>query len=59
MTAEAAILNKSGIALAADSAVTLGVGKTYNTADKLFALSKRNAELITILNSRKIPLGKP
>jgi hypothetical protein len=40
MTAEVAIMNTQGIALAADSAVTLGVGKTYNSADKLFALSK-------------------
>jgi len=41
MTAEVAIMNTKGIALAADSAVTLlGTGKTYNTADKLFALSK-------------------
>jgi hypothetical protein len=40
MTAEVAIMNTMGIAMAADSAVTLGVGKTYNTADKLFALSK-------------------
>jgi hypothetical protein len=40
MSAEVVILNTRGIALAADSAVTLGVGKIYNTADKLFALSK-------------------
>jgi len=42
MTAEIAIMNTRGIAMAADSAVTLGVGggKIYNSADKLFALSK-------------------
>jgi hypothetical protein len=42
MTAEVAIMNTKGIALAADSAATLGSGngKVYNTADKLFALSK-------------------
>ncbi|APG28110.1 hypothetical protein A7E78_09805 [Syntrophotalea acetylenivorans] len=41
MTAEIAILNKTGIALAADSAVTIGDGsKTYNTANKVFMLSK-------------------
>ena len=42
MTAEVAIMNTRGIAMAADSAVTLGVGggKIYNSADKLFALSK-------------------
>ena len=47
MTAEIAILNKSSVALAADSAVTIptlseeGAGeKTYNTVNKLFTLSK-------------------
>lgn len=40
MTAEIAILNKSSVALAADSAMTLDPsGKTY-TGNKLFALSK-------------------
>ena len=41
MTAEVAILNRSAVALAADSAVTLGLSdpKVYNTANKLFALS--------------------
>lgn len=40
MTAEIAILNSSGIALAADSAVTISEEKVYNSANKLFALSK-------------------
>lgn len=43
MTAEIAILNKSAVALAADSKVTLSQGgrqKTYDTVDKLFSLSK-------------------
>ncbi|WP_102274116.1 hypothetical protein [Cytobacillus massiliigabonensis] len=43
MTAEIGILNRSGVALAADSAVTIGGGgnqKVYNSANKLFALSK-------------------
>lgn len=40
MTAEIAILNRSGVALAADSAVTIGSKKVYNTANKLFSLSK-------------------
>ncbi len=44
MTAEVAILNRSAVAIAADSAVTVtqrtGKGpKVYNTANKLFALS--------------------
>ncbi len=46
MTAEVAILNKSAIALAADSAVTLSVGqnqeKIFDSADKLFELCNDN-----------------
>jgi len=42
MTAEVAVLNSNGIALAADSAVTIGheEGKIYTSADKLFQLSE-------------------
>ncbi|MBA2725428.1 MAG: hypothetical protein H0U53_05510 [Actinobacteria bacterium] len=43
MTAEIAILNRMGVALAADSAVTIGTKggpKIYNTVNKLFSLSK-------------------
>lgn len=41
MTAEVAVVNKSAVALAADSAVTIGSGgKVYNSANKLFALTK-------------------
>jgi hypothetical protein len=41
MTAEVAIMNRKGLAIAADSAVTLGGSdKIYNTADKLFAMSR-------------------
>jgi hypothetical protein len=54
MTAEVAIMNTQGIALAADSAVTLGVGKTYNSADKLFALSKYHPVGIMIYSSASI-----
>ena len=40
MTCEVALMNKHGVALAADSAVTLGQGqKIYHTADKLFQIS--------------------
>ena len=42
MTAEIAVLNKSAVALAADSAVTIGGGakaKIYNTVNKIFELS--------------------
>ncbi|MCY4369060.1 MAG: hypothetical protein OXF41_06480 [bacterium] len=42
MTAEVAILNREAVVMAADSALTLGgqVGKVYNSANKLFALSR-------------------
>ncbi len=40
MTAEVAILNKTAVALAADSAITLGTQKIYNSGNKLFSLSK-------------------
>ncbi len=43
MTAEVAILNKLGVALAADSAATITTRngpKTYNSANKLFSVSK-------------------
>ncbi|MFL9873841.1 hypothetical protein [Paraburkholderia megapolitana] len=40
MTAEIAVMNKYGIALAADSAVSIGTRKIYNSANKLFALTK-------------------
>jgi hypothetical protein len=46
MTAEVAILNKSAVALAADSAVTISAGtkqeKIFDTADKLFELETSN-----------------
>lgn len=43
MTAEAVVMNKTAVALAADSAVTISGGnsaKTYETANKLFELVK-------------------
>lgn len=40
MTAEIAIANAGAVALAADSAVTVGGQKIYNSALKLFSLSK-------------------
>jgi hypothetical protein len=55
MTAEIAILNTHGVALAADSAVTLNVGgqekKVYNSANKIFMLSKFNPVGIMIFNN--------
>jgi hypothetical protein len=58
MTAEIAILNTYGVALAADSAVTLDLGngekKIYNSANKLFMLSKYHPVGIMIYNSAKL-----
>ena len=46
MTAEISILNKNGIVLAADSAVTVNFGqgqaKTYNAVNKLFSLGNNH-----------------
>lgn len=57
MTAEIAILNKSGVALAADSAVTIGssngIGnqRVWKTTNKLFSLSPENDIAIMIFGS--------
>lgn len=61
MTAEIAILNKSAVALAADSAVTLHNGKKdkiYHTANKLFNLNKRFPVGIMIYNNAEF-MGIP
>jgi hypothetical protein len=60
MTAEIAILNSNAVALAADSAVTVGreAGKVYATADKLFQLST-NAPVGTMLYGESSFLGVP
>ena len=53
MTAEVAVLNKSAVALAADSAMSVSVGnseKTYPT-NKLFALTKQRPIGIMIYNN--------
>src|SRR5258708_3330629 len=60
MTAEIAILNKSAVALAADSVLTVGYGneqKTYHT-NKLFMLSEVNPVGIMIFNNANL-LGVP
>lgn len=54
MTAEVIILNKSAAAVAADSAVTIpssGGDKVYNSANKIFTLSKYEPVGILIYNS--------
>ena len=40
MTAEVIVMNRLGIAMAADSAVTIGNAKTYSSAEKLYQLSE-------------------
>lgn len=42
MTAEIAILNRSGVALAADSAVTVGRQRVWKSTNKLFSLGPTN-----------------
>lgn len=61
MTAVVGILNKQGVAIAADSAVTvngLGNRKVYNSANKIFTLSKYHPVGIAIYNSAQI-MGIP
>lgn len=61
MTAEIAILNRYGVALAADSAVSIGGGdqpKIYNTVNKLFSLSKR-APIGTMIFGNALMSGFP
>jgi nucleoid DNA-binding protein len=58
MTAEVAILNTHGVALASDSAVTVRIGKnrhkTYNSAEKLFMLTKRQSVGLMIFNNASL-----
>ncbi|MGE5329894.1 MAG: hypothetical protein ACM3KR_10355 [Deltaproteobacteria bacterium] len=61
MTAEIGILNKSAVALAADSAVTIRTAegyKIYNTANKLFSLSKYHPVGIMIYGNSEL-MGIP
>jgi hypothetical protein len=55
MTAEIAILNKSAVVLAADSAVTISAGssqeKIFDSADKLFELSSHDPIAIMVNNN--------
>lgn len=58
MTAEVAVLNKSAVALAADSAMTVaGTGKTYPT-NKLFALTKHRPIGVMVYNNAEF-MGIP
>lgn len=57
MTAEVVIITKTAVTLAADSAATIGK-KTYNSANKLFTLSKTHAVGIMIYNYSAL-MGTP
>ena len=54
MTTEVAAMNRTGIALAADSAVTIGEDKVYNTVNKLFTLSKTNPVGVMVYGNASI-----
>ena len=59
MTAIVGVLNKHAVAIAADSAVTLGGGKkVMNVANKLFALSKHHPVAIAIYGNAEF-IGTP
>lgn len=61
MTAEIAIVNRSSVTLAADSAMSLSVGgrkKIYASTDKIFELSERDAIGLMIYNNLEF-MGAP
>lgn len=59
VTTEIAVMNKEAIALATDSAVTIGKGnKFYNTGNKLFALSKYSPVGIMVYDNAEF-MGYP
>lgn len=60
MTAIVGVLNKQAVAVAADSAVTIGSGrKIYNTANKIFTLSKRHPIGIAIYGNARFNSSIP
>jgi hypothetical protein len=54
MTTEVAVMNRTAISLAADSAVTIGGDKVYNTVNKLFTLSKTEPVGVMVYGSASI-----
>lgn len=54
MTTEIVLMNSAAVALAADSAVTVAGTKVYNTANKVFTLSKYAPVGVMIYNSASI-----
>ena len=51
MTAEVAIMNRTAVALAADSAVTIGKERVWKHSNKLFSLSSGNDIGVMIYNA--------
>jgi len=63
MTAEIGIISRTGVALATDSAVSISLGdnniqKIFNSADKLFSLSKYQPVGIMVYGSATL-MGIP
>jgi len=58
MTAEVVVLNKQCVALAADSAITTGDRKIFNTVNKVFALSKSQPVGIMVYGAAEV-MGVP
>lgn len=59
MTAIVAVLNKHAVAVAADSAVTMGnTHKVVNSANKIFTLSKYNPVAVMTYNNAAF-MGTP
>ena len=61
MTAEIALLNRSALAFAADSAVTISDGKKtkiYNSAEKIFEFSRKTPVGLMLYNNMEF-LGVP
>lgn len=54
MTAIVGVLNKHAVAIAADSAVTIGGKKVFNSANKIFSLSKRAPVAIATYNNANL-----
>ena len=54
MTAIVGIINKHAVAMAADSAVTIDGQKVFNSANKLFALSKFKPVAIAFYNNMNL-----
>ena len=58
MTAIVGVLNKHAVAIAADSAVTIGGRKVMNNANKIFALSKYHPVAIAVYGNAEL-VGTP